>query len=1615
MRFGFHVYYYNLDKDCKDMKKVVIYLFLILMFHQYSFSQSFWAYAAGSIKEDEAMDICYDNNGNIISTGYFSGQTTFNITPSITLNSNSNGNPDVYVSKSNSSGQIIWAVKAGGSGSDRALSVKTDSNGNIYITGYYYGTATFGTITLTSVSGSQDGFLAKLDANGNFVWAKSFGGNLAEWANAVAIDELDNPIITGQFQGTANFSGTTLTSMINPNTSFSSFDVFVAKYSSTGNVTWVNKGSAKYDDRGLDIITDSQNNIYVCGQFSDTIQFQNTHNNQIMNASFIIKYNSTGNEQWLRKASGVFSIPYSMVMDNANKIYIAGDFQGTFTFFGSSGNSFINGTYTNKAFLMKIDDTGNFIWGKSESSTNYVSNKRVALDTQQDPYIFGEFGCTMNEYSDAYGSGVFNSIGFGDLFITKYNNTGARQWFKHYGGPRNDKAHGLLVAGINEPIMAGSYEHQLNIPSTYNSLISINNAWGGYNSNTSQPTNYCSASNNYSDYNLLYCHGYSDMFIYKGVDLTRNPYDYYNRSGTLCNLNYVGSCIEDRFGLLQCPDTIPICFKDSILAYERANAINDNYNGYDIGPRFRYQWNNSLNDTLRRLLVTNSGYNYVTVTTLDGCYSSKDTVYVKINPLPAPPVITDSYGANTLQAPLTQSIHICGPSTITLTGGNVQNTTYAWYGSYTSTHDSVAIINASDTYTFEVIDTNGCSNRNWIKVLIDNPIIQFIPKKITDSISICQNEHKRVIIYDTISNPTGIYPYPCVNHTIFSLISSSPGLSIIGSNNCDLSFYAGANVSGWYQFSYKYGNTTLCGTYTVALNDSIYINVKPVPSGTITLAGNTTICPGDSTLISISNVNISSPSISYSITPAMSVWAYQTGYVNFSLNMIDTISGCTQNDYKHLFVSVKPNPFIILSPYNSIICPNDSVKLTLNLLGALSYEWHGPSGLLPVTSQSFYSSQAGFYHCIVTDTTGCVFTTNTVELKQYATPYLISTPTNIICNNQPITLNVVTLDANQIVWNAPLSGNGSTKIITNPGVYSCQVTMCGITTSLSINIIGSNPVANISTFSSTTVCPFDSVLLTGNSGMTNYIWQPGNHLGQNYIVHSPGSYTLEVTDIYGCTAKSTPVTVAFTSTVSLPTSIVNDTICAGQTATLSATSSGGNQIEWFPNINSGTIINSGSTFITPVLNNQTTFYATSVNSSGCHSFGVPATVFMYATSLPPLLLSDTTVCKHDSLIITAPYINGAIYSWSGPSISTNTTNSISIANADSTHAGLYTLQVTGFGCSSPSSSITIHVYNPQPAFITNIDSICEHTNYSMVINPIPTNYTYQWQGPNNYSNTSDSLNITNASLNQSGTYTITSNLFGCLSAPQTLQLAVLEIPSTPTITSNTPCVGDTLVLTTSSNTNYNYNWFNSSGIIGTGDTILVITSDTTFGGYYGVVATNFICNSNLAFDSIRVIPYPISTTSPDTIACDNTSITISCHSNYPNYSWNTGTSASSIVVSQSGIYWVTTQNGNCAKTDTVHISMIPCDNLGINVFTPNGDGINDVFMFKSPAIKTIHCEIRNRWGEKMSEFDGKENGWNGKNMYNNKECEESTYFYIAEITTIEGFQKNVNGFVSLIR
>ncbi len=154
---------------------------------------------------------------------------------------------------------------------DRGLAIKTDSKGNSYVTGYYYySTATFGAKTVTS-AGLQDVFIAKYDRNGNVKWLVTCGGPESDIGNAITVDNSGDVIVTGQFQGTAKFGAFTLTSTAN------NVNVFYCKLdSSNGNFLWAKSGVGPHTDRGLGVSADN-GNVYVTGQFSDTITFDNAH------------------------------------------------------------------------------------------------------------------------------------------------------------------------------------------------------------------------------------------------------------------------------------------------------------------------------------------------------------------------------------------------------------------------------------------------------------------------------------------------------------------------------------------------------------------------------------------------------------------------------------------------------------------------------------------------------------------------------------------------------------------------------------------------------------------------------------------------------------------------------------------------------------------------------------------------------------------------------------------------------------------------------------------------------------------------------------------------------------------------------------------------------------------------------------------------------------------------------------------------------------------------------------------------------------------------------------------------------------------------------------------
>lgn len=361
--------------------------------------QVVWAQRDGGSNIEYGEGIAIDASGNIYITGYFHNTTTFGST---TLTSA--GGIDVFIAKYDANGNILWAKKAGDSEDDLGLAIAADASGNIYITGIFKGTTTFGGTTLKS-SGKTDVFIAKIDTNGSFVWARKGGGSGNDFGNAIAVDASGNSYVTGYFQGAATFGSITLTSIGHQN-------AFIAKYNADGEVVWAIKDGYF----GCGIKVDASGNVYLTGYFSDTFGSVALTSAGAADV-FIAKYDANGNIIWAQSAGGSLTeVASAIAVDECGNSYVTGYFQGTATF----GNTTLTsgaGSLFHELFIAKYDANGNSVWAQQALGHGVRTGHDVAVDASGNVYVTGSF----NNIS-TFGSTTLTSVGnSNDAFIAKIN------------------------------------------------------------------------------------------------------------------------------------------------------------------------------------------------------------------------------------------------------------------------------------------------------------------------------------------------------------------------------------------------------------------------------------------------------------------------------------------------------------------------------------------------------------------------------------------------------------------------------------------------------------------------------------------------------------------------------------------------------------------------------------------------------------------------------------------------------------------------------------------------------------------------------------------------------------------------------------------------------------------------------------------------------------------------------------------------------------------------------------------------------------------------------------------------------------------------------------------
>ncbi len=233
-----------------------------------------WARRMGGGGNDVSSGIAVDASGNVHTTGYFYGTADFDPGAGVSeLTTNSILEVDVFVSKLNSNGAYLWARQLGGNGSDTGTSIAVDALGNVYTAGDFNGTADFdpgvGVTNLTS-AGADDGFVSKLDSNGNHVWARRIGGSEGDLPTDIALDAAGNAHISGYFWGTVDFDpGVGISSL----TSTGGSDAYIVNLDASGNHVWARSFGGNGTDVAYGIALDFGGNIHVAGGGFQTVDF----------------------------------------------------------------------------------------------------------------------------------------------------------------------------------------------------------------------------------------------------------------------------------------------------------------------------------------------------------------------------------------------------------------------------------------------------------------------------------------------------------------------------------------------------------------------------------------------------------------------------------------------------------------------------------------------------------------------------------------------------------------------------------------------------------------------------------------------------------------------------------------------------------------------------------------------------------------------------------------------------------------------------------------------------------------------------------------------------------------------------------------------------------------------------------------------------------------------------------------------------------------------------------------------------------------------------------------------------------------------------------------------
>lgn len=428
-----------------------------------------WATRMGGTLNDDSRSLSVDAAGNVCIGGNFKGSPDFDPGAS-TYSLQSAGGSDAFISKLDASGNFVWAKRLGGTSDDMLFEIAVDVAGNVYSTGHFSGTVDFdpGASSYTlSAQSAKDIFISKLDASGNFVWAKQLGGSGASISGGthLTLDLSGNLHVAGGFNGTIDLDPGTGTYTISSGGNASACIVTLDAAGSFIRAEHYLASSYIYLNK---IVSDASGNIYSTGVFSGTTDFDGGPGTYTLSPGgslsdlFLLKTTPTGNMTWVKQLGSTnFISPTSITTDPQLNVYTIGIFTGSVDFDPGPGTYSLSSSSTSGLvdnYILKLDASGNFSAARTLGDpVNNCICQDITTDAAGALYVTGNYNGTIN-FDPGMSNSSLTSNGSNDVFLLVLNATGDLALLQGIGGTGNDFSSSVAVDAAGHVYTTGSFE-----------------------------------------------------------------------------------------------------------------------------------------------------------------------------------------------------------------------------------------------------------------------------------------------------------------------------------------------------------------------------------------------------------------------------------------------------------------------------------------------------------------------------------------------------------------------------------------------------------------------------------------------------------------------------------------------------------------------------------------------------------------------------------------------------------------------------------------------------------------------------------------------------------------------------------------------------------------------------------------------------------------------------------------------------------------------------------------------------------------------------------------------------------------------------------------------------